>query len=319
MGVDDPTQTEQGVAEVGQEPEPFRRSDRKGRGGPPEERRGGGHVAAVEGSATGRREMPSGSPGESSHVLAGLAELRPVAVGLLEVVTDDLLVLGQALGDGPLEPVGEALVEDRPLGLRERLVGGVADQDVAELEGVAGRQLGAFRADKLLANQGEERAPDLRPERVRRELGHGRLLEHPADDRGPLGDRALARGKALEPGGEQGIDRGRDADLGEAIGRRPGAVRTLGQQAVVDEHPEQLLDVQRVALGGRRDAALHRRRDGPPTRKLRDQPAGRLRAERFEQDVRRVELAAAPAGSSVQQLRAGRAENAGSARRGSSR
>jgi hypothetical protein len=62
-------------------------------------------------------------------------------VGLIEVVADDLLELGQALAGGPLEPVGELFVEGSPIGLGEGGVRGVADQDVAKPEGVSGGQL----------------------------------------------------------------------------------------------------------------------------------------------------------------------------------
>jgi len=50
---------------------------------------------------------------------------------LLEVVADDLVAFDQVMR---LEPVGEALVELGPRGLRQGLVGRVADEEVTEAE-----------------------------------------------------------------------------------------------------------------------------------------------------------------------------------------
>ena len=54
------------------------------------------------------------------------------------MVAEDLVALDE-LGDVPLEPVGEALVELGAGCLGERVVGRVADQEVAEAVGVANR------------------------------------------------------------------------------------------------------------------------------------------------------------------------------------
>src|SRR5207237_4010114 len=55
------------------------------------------------------------------------AELFAVAVGLLEVIADDLR--RSSLSQPGDEPVREALVQLPALTLRHRLIGGVADQD----------------------------------------------------------------------------------------------------------------------------------------------------------------------------------------------
>ena len=62
-----------------------------------------------------------------------MAELAPVAGGLLEVVAEDLVQLDE-IGAALLEPVGEALVQLGAGRLRQRVVGGVADQEVPEAE-----------------------------------------------------------------------------------------------------------------------------------------------------------------------------------------
>ena len=64
-----------------------------------------------------------------------------VPVGLLEVVADERVELVGAL----LEPVGVALVQARALGLRDRVVGGVAEQEVAEAEARPRRRAPAGR------------------------------------------------------------------------------------------------------------------------------------------------------------------------------
>ena len=74
---------------------------------------------------------PQSSPACALLVLG--TELDPVAVGPLEVVAEELVELDKA-GAVLLQPVGEPLMELRPHRLRQRIVGGVADQQVAEAE-----------------------------------------------------------------------------------------------------------------------------------------------------------------------------------------
>ena len=114
----------------------------------------------------GRDVVTDGASPERLERITPLAQLGPVAVGGIEVVADDLLELGEALAGRPLKPVGEALVELGPLGLRQGGVGGVADEDVAEAEGIARAQLGPVGPDELLPDEGEEGPPDGRPEDV---------------------------------------------------------------------------------------------------------------------------------------------------------
>ena len=58
-------------------------------------------------------------------------EVGVVAVRVLEVVADDRLELDHPLRVAALEPVRDPLVQVGAVLLRERLVGGVADQHVA--------------------------------------------------------------------------------------------------------------------------------------------------------------------------------------------
>ena len=73
------------------------------------------------------------------------AELGPVAESPLEVVAEELLVLAGPLADGLLEPGGVALVELGARLLRQRLVGRVADEGVAEAERLLSRERRAAR------------------------------------------------------------------------------------------------------------------------------------------------------------------------------
>ena len=116
----------------------------------PQERAAGGEVAAVEGAAAGGSEMAGGTGGEVGELRIAGVELRAVAVGLLEVVADDLVALDELVRR---EPVGEALVELGPGCLRERLVGGIADQQVPEAERVVAREGRLVGPDELLAHE----------------------------------------------------------------------------------------------------------------------------------------------------------------------
>ena len=66
------------------------------------------------------------------------AELGPVAKRLLEVVAEDLFVLGEPGPERVGEPGDEAFVQPGPGALEQAGVRRVADQDVAEVE-VVGR------------------------------------------------------------------------------------------------------------------------------------------------------------------------------------
>ena len=57
--------------------------------------------------------MGRGALAERALLIAGRTELAAEAIGLLEVVAEDLLELRQPVADDPLEPGGEVLVEGR--------------------------------------------------------------------------------------------------------------------------------------------------------------------------------------------------------------
>ena len=153
-------------------------------------------VSAIAGGSSGRRDEADGAVGERSADRSVVPQLDSIAVRLLEVVGSDQVVAAGVVGRAAFQPVREALVQARPFGLRDRVVRGVPDEDVAELVGLAGGGLGVLGPDQLLAHEAQQRAPDLPSQRLGRELGHGRLLEDPADDARPLGDGALVGAEA---------------------------------------------------------------------------------------------------------------------------
>ena len=104
------------------------------RDGAAEQVGGGAHVAAAERAPAGRRELLGRARPSSLPVVVERAELAQVPVRLLEVVAEDLLVLGlaAALAVDALGPVGEPLVEGGARPLEQAAVGRVADQHVVE-------------------------------------------------------------------------------------------------------------------------------------------------------------------------------------------
>jgi hypothetical protein len=87
--------------------------------------------------------------------LVGDAELRLVHRGLLEVVAEDFVELDQRRAVS-LEPLGKALVQLRACRLRQRVIRGVSDQEVAEAERVVRGDLRGVRTDQALADERDE-------------------------------------------------------------------------------------------------------------------------------------------------------------------
>ena len=110
---------------------------------------GGSHVVASERTPAGIRE-PLGPPsGECERLLVRRPEVAPVAIGPLEVVAQDLLVLTHSLSRCRLQPAGKTLVKLGSSPLWDRVVGGVTYEDVAEPEGVVAGEVRAGWADQF--------------------------------------------------------------------------------------------------------------------------------------------------------------------------
>ena len=105
--------------------------------------------------------MAAGACGEGAGVLVGWAELGAVAVGLLVVVAEDLVVLGDAVADELFEPVGEAFVQVGADFFGGGEVGGLADEDVFEaVGGPTGDQACGCEADQVFACEEPEFVAD---------------------------------------------------------------------------------------------------------------------------------------------------------------
>ena len=211
------------------------------------------------------------------------------------MVRDDLLLSAHGFPGHALEPVREPLVQLGAPRLRDRLVRRVADQQVPEAEGVLARERRARRggsAPCARAPSGPTARARARP-RVRARgpaptknvlTDHGRRLEHDA----------LLRREAVEPRGQQRLDRRRDRDGRKSSTATPPAV-LADEASVVDQHRERLLDEQRVALGRSGDALDELVGELRPTpRRFAISVAGLFVGERLERHGRRVQLAAAP-------------------------
>src|SRR6476469_8100361 len=86
----------------------------------------------------------------------GRPELCCAAIRLLEVVPDELV-----LGAGRGKPVGEARMQSRARRLRDRGVGSIANERVAESERVIAGLTRPARPQELPSYEGEQRRPEL--------------------------------------------------------------------------------------------------------------------------------------------------------------
>ena len=110
-----------------------------------------------------------------------------------------------------VEPVGEAGVQVGADRLGEGVVGGVADQQVAEAVAVVARELGAVGPDELVAHERGEPGRDLRL--LGGERLDGAAVEDLTLDRAALEHPALRLVELVEPGRQQRLQRRRHLDL----------------------------------------------------------------------------------------------------------
>jgi hypothetical protein len=96
------------------------------------------------------------------------------------VISDELLDLGQSVARRGPQPAGEPLVEVCSLGLRERLVRRVADEDVAEAEHILG-DAAWLRPDQVLAYERGQVRPDIGPGRLGCQIGDRAPFEAASD------------------------------------------------------------------------------------------------------------------------------------------
>ena len=153
----------------------------------------------------------------------------------------------------------------RTLALREPSIRGIEYERVRESPSTTGFVLGLHETARV-----ERRDGWLHP--VRRHLG-GECLQRrdpePSSlDRGALEDEARHRIEAVEPGGEERLQRRRDLDL-DVVATHPASV---DEEALIREHRRELLDVERVALGRFADPVDDRPGVCGPSKYLRDPP-----------------------------------------------
>ena len=123
---------------------------------------------------------------------------------------------------------------------------------MAKFEGFLVAEVRSARTNELLANQLEQEGRDPHREVRARQIRDRADIEGLAHDRRAAENGALVRAEELEARSEQRVDPGRDGDVVEVAHGDPATVERL-QLAIVDEHRDQLLDEERVALGATRD------------------------------------------------------------------
>ena len=94
------------------------------------------HVTSIDRSLAGVGEELSSAKAQFFPGLVEWAKLRLEPIRLLEVVTQNLLVLDLASTGRPRKPSGKTLVQLSSIMLRQRLIGCVPNQQMPELEGV---------------------------------------------------------------------------------------------------------------------------------------------------------------------------------------
>jgi hypothetical protein len=84
--------------------------------------------------------------GDRPSVIVLGTELESQRVRLLQVVTDELVQVGQPRVR--VEPASEPLVQPSPHLFRQHLIGGVAEQDMMEAEGLLAGDVGRVGPDQ---------------------------------------------------------------------------------------------------------------------------------------------------------------------------
>src|SRR5205823_2809136 len=126
-----------------------------------------------------------------------------------QVVADELV----GLADAPIQPSGEALVELGPDFLGERLVGGVAKQDVVKAKGLRSRYVSGVGTDEASSDQSGEASPDPFPLALGRQCLDRLPVEDLTHDRGATEKGSLGLGAAVKTRREKGLHGRWDGDV----------------------------------------------------------------------------------------------------------
>ncbi len=291
---------DQDLAQVGEQLQPGPVARREQGDGPLQQVGGGRQVAAAGGEVAGRGQLGRGGGRDLAAVGVHRAELGQEPVGPLQVPAEHLPDLAAAGRVRLGQPAGVALVQLGPGLLGQRVVGGVADELVAELEAVAAAEGGLGRAQQLLADQGQQVGVGRGPGRLGGEGEHGRPVEGLAHDRRAVQQGPLLAGQPVQAGGQQRLDGRRGGGGGQVVGHPAAAV--AAQPALLDQHGQQLLEEQRVALGGPGDAVGGVAGQGRLPGQVLQQGRRLLGGQRLQQHGAGVQAPARPAGPLLQQL-----------------
>jgi hypothetical protein len=117
---------------------------------------------------------------------------------------------------------------------------------VTEAKALVTGELRPLRADELFPDKRQQMAGDVVPQGGGGEVRDGAAVKRLPFDRRALEHAALAGVEPVDPSGEDGSDRRRDGDGGEVAALDPRAV-VAGEQPLVDQHAQHLLDEERVA------------------------------------------------------------------------
>ena len=295
------------LAELGKERQPERISFGEQRDGAAEQVRGGVHVAARERAPPRRREAPRAVAADLARLLVERPELAEVALRLLEVVAEDLLELeaAAALGVDLVGPANEVDVQGRPRALEDAVVDRVADQVVMEaVDRIVVRH--RHRVHELLARERLQLVVDGRLQTLGGHRSDRRRRELQADHRRRLDRSALVDAELAEPCFEQRLDRRRDRELALVVGAHPAPVAQL-ERLALDEHRQDLLDVERVAFGRGDDAGDDVGGEPGRAEQVGGDVGGRRVAERPQHEAQRG-IALAPLRALVENVMARGAE-----------
>ena len=244
------------------------------------------HVTTCLGAPAATTSLSDARLPRAVEPRVGAVELRPVAVRALEVVADDLVLFDEVRM--LVEPVGECFVELGSRLLGKRVVGGVADQQMAKAECLLVRVRRLVRANHLLADEGEEMAGHIVALGGRGQLADGAAMEDLPLDCSAADHVALAGPEPVEARLQKRLDRRWHRDLAVV--------------AVLAQGSEHFLDEERVSVCGGQNAAPYVVGELRPAREPRDQQLAIVTGQSLEEDRRRVQLAASPVGSQLEEL-----------------
>ena len=241
---------------------------------------------------------PPAPPGRAARRHAGAprrrrrrSELGAVAVGLLEVVAEDLVQLDELPRRAARASRRSARAARRASPSAERLVGGVADSRWRKRKASSPASCGRRAGRAPCARARSRRVVDLRLLRARAPATAPRWKTSPSTE--PRSSTSRSAGSSWSS---------RAASSAWIVG---GTATSPPLDSA--QHREHLLDEERVAVGGSAIRAAASSSSLARDR-LVDQLVRLLVGERLEQHGRRVELAAAPGRPAVEQLGPGHAE-----------